>query len=200
MSSKEISLELTVWHHSCPQPMVTAGRQRGAKYDHRFTSTRSPHETATGNSSPGDLVVHPFDRRASMEVRYRTSTAEQGRPDSMETPREHKGFPVRPASRAQRRNSVPRGTPVRAGRAVPGPRDSNPSTRNALLWAVIIGAVLVWMFRDLVLLVGYSVLLAYALLPVVGAIERPRGRRGPHLPRGVSAAAVMLGLVAVVSW
>jgi len=124
----------------------------------------------------------------------------QGRPDSMDAPREHKGLPIRPASRAQRRNSVPRGTPVRAGRAAIGPSNRDPSTRNALLWAVVVGAVLVWMLRDLVLLVGYSVLLAYALLPVVAAIERPRGRRGPHVPRGVSAAAVMLGLVAVVSW
>ena len=118
----------------------------------------------------------------------------------MDAPREHKGLPIRPASRAQRRNSVPRGTPVRAGRAAIGPSNRDPSTRNALLWAVVVGAVLVWMLRDLVLLVGYSVLLAYALLPVVAAIERPRGRRGPHVPRGISAAAVMLGLVAVVSW
>jgi predicted PurR-regulated permease PerM len=64
----------------------------------------------------------------------------------------------------------------------------------------VLGAVLVWMLRDLVLLVGYSVLLAYALLPVVAAIERPFGRRGPHLPRGAAAAVVMLGLVAVVGW
>jgi len=51
-----------------------------------------------------------------------------------------------------------------------------------------------------VLLVGYSVLLAYALLPVVARLERPLGPRGPHLPRGVAAATVMLGLVAVVGW
>ena len=61
-------------------------------------------------------------------------------------------------------------------------------------------AVLVWVLRDLALLVGYSVLLAYALLPVVAAIERPLGRRGPRLPRGVAAAVVMLSLVGVAGW
>ncbi len=60
--------------------------------------------------------------------------------------------------------------------------------------------VLAWVLRDLVLLVGYSVLLAYALLPVVSAIERPLGRRGPRLPRGVAAAVVMLGLVTIAVW
>jgi predicted PurR-regulated permease PerM len=60
--------------------------------------------------------------------------------------------------------------------------------------------LLVWVARDLVSLVGYSVLLAYALLPIVAAIERPRGARGPRLPRGVAAAIVMLGLVTVVGW
>lgn len=74
------------------------------------------------------------------------------------------------------------------------------STRNALLWGAVAVLVLVWVLRDLVLLVGYSVVLAYALLPVVAAIERPLGGRGPRLPRGVAAAIVMLGLVTVVGW
>jgi predicted PurR-regulated permease PerM len=74
------------------------------------------------------------------------------------------------------------------------------SARNALLWGAVIVLVLVWVLRDLVLLVGYSVLLAYALLPVVTAIERPFGRRGPRLQRGAAAAVVMLGLVSVVGW
>lgn len=74
------------------------------------------------------------------------------------------------------------------------------SARNALLWVAVAVLALAWMLRDLLLLVGYSVLLAYALLPVVAAIERPLGRRGPRLSRGVSAAVVMLGLVAVVGW
>lgn len=74
------------------------------------------------------------------------------------------------------------------------------SARNALLWIAVVVLVLVWMLRDLVLLVGYSVLLAYALRPVVAAIERPFGRRGPHLPRGAAAAIVILALVTVVGW
>jgi predicted PurR-regulated permease PerM len=60
--------------------------------------------------------------------------------------------------------------------------------------------VLVWVLRDLVLLVGYSVLLAYALLPVVARVERPLGRRGPRLARGAAAAVVVLGLVTVAGW
>jgi len=74
------------------------------------------------------------------------------------------------------------------------------SPRNALLWIAVVVFALVWLLRDLVLLVGYSVLLAYALLPVVAAIQRPLGRRGPHLSRGAAAAVVMLGLVTVVGW
>jgi len=74
------------------------------------------------------------------------------------------------------------------------------SPRNALVWIAVVVFALVWLLRDLVLLVGYSVLLAYALLPVVAAIQRPLGRRGPHLSRGAAAAVVMLGLVAVVGW
>jgi predicted PurR-regulated permease PerM len=74
------------------------------------------------------------------------------------------------------------------------------SARNALLWVAVIGLVLVWVLRDLVLLVGYSVLLAYALLPVVSAIERPFGRGGPRLPRGAAAGVVILSLVTVVGW
>ena len=60
--------------------------------------------------------------------------------------------------------------------------------------------VLAWALRDLVLLVGYAVLLAYALFPLVSAIERPFGRRGPRLQRGAAAAIVILGLVTIVGW
>lgn len=74
------------------------------------------------------------------------------------------------------------------------------SARRALLWVAGVVFLLVLVFRDLVLLVGYSVLLAYALLPIVAAAERPVGPRGPRVPRGTAAAAVMLGLVALVGW
>jgi predicted PurR-regulated permease PerM len=88
----------------------------------------------------------------------------------------------------------------RAGRAASGTRHTIVPTRTALLWIAGVVLVLAWVLRDLVLLLGYSVLLAYALIPVVAAVERPLGRRGPHLPRGVAAAVVMLGLVAIAGW
>jgi predicted PurR-regulated permease PerM len=73
-------------------------------------------------------------------------------------------------------------------------------TRTTLLWVAAAMAVAVWVLRDLALLVGYSVLLAYSLLPVVNAIERVRDPRGRHLPRGIVAGGLMLSLVAIVGW
>jgi len=107
---------------------------------------------------------------------------------------------LRPASRAQSDNATPRKTPVRAGRALSNSKSRIHSARNALLWVGLAALLLVWVARDLVLLVGYSVLLAYALLPIVAAIERPLRTRGPRIPRGVAAAVVMLGLVTIVGW
>ena len=74
------------------------------------------------------------------------------------------------------------------------------STRSTLIWIAIVAAVLVWTLRDLALLVGYSVLLAYALLPAVKAIERVPGPGGRHLPRGIVAGGLMLALVALAGW
>ncbi len=74
------------------------------------------------------------------------------------------------------------------------------STRSTLLGIALVVVVLVWALRDVALLIGYAVLLAYALLPAVKVIERVRDRRGRHLPRGVAAAFVMLALVAIVGW
>jgi len=74
------------------------------------------------------------------------------------------------------------------------------STRSTLAWLVVATVAVVWVLRDLALLVGYAVLLAYALLPAVKAIERMRDRRGRHLPRGVVAGCVMLALVGIVGW
>lgn len=74
------------------------------------------------------------------------------------------------------------------------------STRTTFLWIAAVAVVVIWALRDLALLVGYAVLLAYALLPVVSAIERIRDPRGRHLPRGLAAAGVMLVLVAIVGW
>jgi predicted PurR-regulated permease PerM len=114
--------------------------------------------------------------------------------------REPDASPERPVTRVESSDSSPRTAPVPAGRVTSGAQDTARSARNALLWAAVVGLALVWVLRDLVLLVGYSVLLAYALLPVVAALERPFGRRGPRLPRSAAAAVVMLGLVAVVGW
>src|SRR5262245_35836393 len=76
---------------------------------------------------------------------------------------------------------------------------TNPlaATRSTLLGVGIVAALLVWALRDVAMLVGYAVLIAYALLPAVKALERLRGPRGRPMPRAIAAAAVLLALVAV---
>lgn len=74
------------------------------------------------------------------------------------------------------------------------------AARSTILALAIAGGLLVWALRDLALLVGYSVMLAYALLPVVRALERIEPRKGWRLPRGPAAALVMITLVAVTAW
>lgn len=118
----------------------------------------------------------------------------------MKARREPNVSPSRPVTRAQSPDSTLRKAPAQAGRATSGTGNTAVSARTALLWVAVVVLVLVWVLRDLVMLVGYSVLLAYALLPVVAAIERPLGRRGLHLPRSAAAAVVVLGLVTVVGW
>lgn len=73
-------------------------------------------------------------------------------------------------------------------------------TRSTLPWIAAALGLLVWAVPDIVVLVGFSVLLAYALLPVVAVLEHVRLGRDRHLPRGVAAAAVMIALVGVVVW
>lgn len=72
--------------------------------------------------------------------------------------------------------------------------------RLTLLVSAVVLVGLLWALRDLAVLVGYSVLLAYALLPVVKAVERVRTPRGHGLPRSVAAAGVMIVAVGVVGW
>lgn len=60
--------------------------------------------------------------------------------------------------------------------------------------------VLLWALRDLALLVGYAVVLAYALLPLVRALQRIPMRGHVRLPKQLSAGAVVLGLVGVTLW
>ena len=79
-------------------------------------------------------------------------------------------------------------------------RESNRPPRSNWLGAVVlVMAVLLWILRDLVVLVGLSVLLAYALDPLVSMLERVRIARWT-MARGMAAALVMLvvgGLVGV---
>lgn len=72
-------------------------------------------------------------------------------------------------------------------------RTQTDSTRLLLLLvaAVVLAAVL-WALRHIVILVGFSLLMAYALDPIATALERiplPRGRR---VPRAVACAIVVL--------
>ena len=66
--------------------------------------------------------------------------------------------------------------------------------------SAVLLALLLWALRNLVMLVGYSVLLAYALDPIVTALELRRLPRPRRIPRGVASAIVMLGLVLVAGW
>ncbi|HKQ57080.1 MAG TPA: AI-2E family transporter [Candidatus Eisenbacteria bacterium] len=75
------------------------------------------------------------------------------------------------------------------------------SLRQSLLTVGIAIAVWVaWMLRDLVMLVGFAALLAYALDPVVSLVARIPLPRGLRLPRGVAAGLVVVILVLVAGW
>ena len=67
------------------------------------------------------------------------------------------------------------------------------SARMTLLLIAAVFMATVWILRDLALLVGYSVLLAYALLPVITALERIHDHRGRSIPRGIVAGTVEIG-------
>ena len=73
-------------------------------------------------------------------------------------------------------------------------------TRSTLPWIVGALGLMVWALPDVVTLVGFSVLLAYALLPVVALLERVSLGRGRHVSRGAAAAIVMLALVGLLGW
>lgn len=73
-------------------------------------------------------------------------------------------------------------------------------TRSTLWVTVAALALLLWALPDVVVLVGFSVLLAYALLPVVELLERVPVGRDRHVSRGAASALVMLALVGVVAW
>ena len=66
--------------------------------------------------------------------------------------------------------------------------------------ATVIVLLLAWALRDLVMLVSFALLLAYALDPLVSALERVGLPRGPHLARPMAAAIVMISLVIAGAW
>ncbi len=74
------------------------------------------------------------------------------------------------------------------------------SARTAALTVVIAGvAWLLWQLREVMLVVGFSALLAFALDPIVTLIERVKTPLG-HVRRGISAALVILAIVALGAW
>jgi predicted PurR-regulated permease PerM len=70
--------------------------------------------------------------------------------------------------------------------------------------AVIAGAIamvgLAWLLRDVLVLIGVSVVLAYALDPPVSLLEKLPLGRGRRLPRSAASAAVVLLLVLLAGW
>lgn len=72
--------------------------------------------------------------------------------------------------------------------------------QSLLTVALLVLAWLAWMLRDLLVLVGFAALLAYALDPAVRLVERVPlpGRR--TVPRGVASGVVILMIGAVVGW
>lgn len=77
------------------------------------------------------------------------------------------------------------------------PRES--LTRPFLTVVLMAAMVALWALRDVLILVGFSALVAYAIEPLVTLIGRIRTPRGA-LPRGWAAALVMLSLAAVGAW
>lgn len=76
--------------------------------------------------------------------------------------------------------------------------ESRQAARSVLLWSAAVVVVAVWALRDLALLVGFAVLLAYALHPLVILLQRPRlGRIGP-MSRGAASAVAIVALAAAV--
>jgi predicted PurR-regulated permease PerM len=64
----------------------------------------------------------------------------------------------------------------------------------------VAGVALVWMLRNVVMMVLFSMLLAYALDPLVSRVQRIPLPRGARLPQAAAAGLVTLALVAVTIW
>ena len=72
------------------------------------------------------------------------------------------------------------------------------SVRQSLLTvAMLVLVCLLWMLRDLVMLIGFAALLAYALDPIVSWVARLTLPGGRSIPRGLAAGLVILSLAVV---
>src|SRR5690349_20404676 len=83
---------------------------------------------------------------------------------------------------------------------LPPRRRAADSARPALLGtALLVFVALLWNLRQLVVLIGLAVLLAYALDPLASSLERIRPR-GRGLPRPFASAIVMLLIVVLAGF
>ena len=76
---------------------------------------------------------------------------------------------------------------------------TRPDSARLLLFLVagVIVAIVLWALRPIVILVGFSMLLAYGLDPLVTALERIPFGRTRRMPRGLASAIVVLALGAL---
>jgi predicted PurR-regulated permease PerM len=82
------------------------------------------------------------------------------------------------------------------------PAEEPVSGARGALWVVgaVVGIALLWALRGIVMLMAFTLLLAYALDPLVSAIQRLRLPRGLRISRPIASGIVVLGLVAVLGW
>jgi predicted PurR-regulated permease PerM len=64
---------------------------------------------------------------------------------------------------------------------------------------MLVAVWLAWMLRDLIMLVGFAALLAYALDPIVALMQRLPLPRGRAVPRGVASGIVILALALIAA-
>jgi predicted PurR-regulated permease PerM len=80
---------------------------------------------------------------------------------------------------------------------VSSPQESARTALFTIVFAIV--AWLVWSLHDVLLLVGFSALLAFALDPLVTLLERIHTPWGP-VRRGLAAAIVLVAIVAMGVW
>ena len=77
------------------------------------------------------------------------------------------------------------------------PQESARTAAFTVILAVV--AWLLWQLREVILVVGFAALLAFALDPIVGLIERLRTPWG-NVRRAIAAAVVVLAIVVLGAW